>query len=40
MDTERVIRQLCDINALTGNEKEASERLLVFQSLFATNGPG
>lgn len=32
MDTERLIRQLCDINALTGNEKEASEKLLDFFS--------
>lgn len=32
MDTERIIRQLCDINALTGNEKEASEKLLSFFS--------
>lgn len=30
METERLIRQLCDINALTGNENGAAEKLLGF----------
>mgnify|MGYP000846020755 CR=1 FL=1 len=30
MDTEKLITQLCDINALTGNEEKASEKLLSF----------
>ncbi|NLY17637.1 MAG: M42 family metallopeptidase [Clostridiaceae bacterium] len=30
MDTERLIGHLCDINALVGNEKEASEKILEF----------